>query len=271
MGGRSGEAVGAAKPAAEARTSTADEKLKILEEARQPGTTVAEVLRRHEVEGAADAVGVDGSRRGRPGQRGDGASTVGSSSRGTSCGETRATCPPRQMASGSSNRRCRSITSRRARTMARSTPSPSTAVGRAPRSLRSIMDAPPSRRQYVTVTGMALEGECEREMFVVIRWPDRPLAVPLAQLEVRGLRAVDPDTREAVADWHSGLDRDHCFRPAGMAKVVLSRPASPRSAPPAAHAAWGRRRRAGTRRTLRSSTPALPRGWRIARCRRTSR
>jgi transposase len=32
------------------RQHTADEKLKILEEARQPGTTVAEVLRRHRVD-----------------------------------------------------------------------------------------------------------------------------------------------------------------------------------------------------------------------------
>jgi transposase len=30
---------------------TADEKVKILEEARQPGTTVAEVLRRHQLDG----------------------------------------------------------------------------------------------------------------------------------------------------------------------------------------------------------------------------
>jgi transposase-like protein len=32
------------------RQHTADEKLKILEEARQPGTTVAEVLRRHQLD-----------------------------------------------------------------------------------------------------------------------------------------------------------------------------------------------------------------------------
>lgn len=35
-----------------ARHLTADEKLKILEEARAPGTTVAEVLRRYQLEGA---------------------------------------------------------------------------------------------------------------------------------------------------------------------------------------------------------------------------
>jgi transposase len=32
------------------RQHTADQKLKILEEARQPGTTVAEVLRRHQLD-----------------------------------------------------------------------------------------------------------------------------------------------------------------------------------------------------------------------------
>jgi transposase-like protein len=35
---------------AKGRKYTTDEKLKILEEARQPGTTVAEVLRRHRVD-----------------------------------------------------------------------------------------------------------------------------------------------------------------------------------------------------------------------------
>jgi transposase len=33
-----------------ARQHTAEEKLKVLEEARQPGTTVAEVLRRHQLD-----------------------------------------------------------------------------------------------------------------------------------------------------------------------------------------------------------------------------
>lgn len=35
---------------AKGRQHTADEKLKVLEEARQPGTTVAEVLRRHQLD-----------------------------------------------------------------------------------------------------------------------------------------------------------------------------------------------------------------------------
>jgi hypothetical protein len=65
--------------------------------------------------------------------------------------------------------------------------------------------------ERVTVTGMAPEAECEHEMFVQIRWQDRRLAVPLAQLDVRGLRAVDAETRAGVADWHYWLDQDYEF------------------------------------------------------------
>jgi Calcium binding len=50
----------------------------------------------------------------------------------------------------------------------------------------------------VEVVGMAPEEECEHEMFVLIRWERRGLAVPLAQLE--GV-AVDEQTRQAIEDW----------------------------------------------------------------------
>jgi hypothetical protein len=53
--------------------------------------------------------------------------------------------------------------------------------------------------EEVEVIGMPPESECEREMFVLIRWGKRELAVPLAQLEVI---AGDDQTREAVEDWH---------------------------------------------------------------------
>jgi hypothetical protein len=56
----------------------------------------------------------------------------------------------------------------------------------------------------VEVTGMAPEDECEREMFVVIQWQGRDLAVLLAQLE--GI-AVDDETREAIGDWHYWVAR----------------------------------------------------------------
>jgi Calcium binding len=77
------------------------------------------------------------------------------------------------------------------------------------RSTRAI--SPLRLGERVPVTGMAPEAECQHEMFVEIRWQDRPLAVPLAQLEVRGVRAVDPKTREAVADWHYWLDQGYDF------------------------------------------------------------
>ena len=48
-------------------------------------------------------------------------------------------------------------------------------------------------------SGCRRSDECEREMFVLIRWGKRKLAVPLAQLEVV---EADDATREAVEDWH---------------------------------------------------------------------
>src|SRR5215216_1551286 len=50
----------------------------------------------------------------------------------------------------------------------------------------------------VEVVGMAPEAECQDEMFVLIRWERRPLAVLLAQLE--GV-AVDEQTRQVIEDW----------------------------------------------------------------------
>jgi hypothetical protein len=62
---------------------------------------------------------------------------------------------------------------------------------------RSI--SPLRARDEVEVVGMAPEEECEHEMFVLIRWERRALAVPLAQLE--GV-AVDEQTRQVIEDWH---------------------------------------------------------------------
>ena len=50
----------------------------------------------------------------------------------------------------------------------------------------------------VDVVGMAPEEECQHEMFVLIRWERRALAVPLAQLE--GV-TVDDQTRQVIEDW----------------------------------------------------------------------
>ncbi len=67
--------------------------------------------------------------------------------------------------------------------------------------------SPLSTGQKVEVVGMAPEGECEHEMFVKIRWQERTLAVPLAQL--KPTRQVDEDTRQAVADWHYWVDQGY--------------------------------------------------------------
>jgi hypothetical protein len=52
--------------------------------------------------------------------------------------------------------------------------------------------------EEVEVVGMASEEECEHEMFVLIGWERRALAVPLARLE--GV-AVDDQTRQTIEDW----------------------------------------------------------------------
>jgi hypothetical protein len=64
----------------------------------------------------------------------------------------------------------------------------------APRAL-----SPLRKGQEVEVVDLAPAEECEHEMFVMITWEDRKLAVPLAQLQA--IRADRP-TRQAVVDWH---------------------------------------------------------------------
>ena len=58
--------------------------------------------------------------------------------------------------------------------------------------------SPLKKGEEVEVVGMAKEGDCMSEMFVLIRFAGRTLGVPLAQIEPIG---ADAATREAVADW----------------------------------------------------------------------
>lgn len=58
----------------------------------------------------------------------------------------------------------------------------------------------------VEVVGMAGEEACEHDMFVLMRWERRPLAVPLAQLA--GV-AVDDQTGQAIEDWHYWVERGY--------------------------------------------------------------
>lgn len=59
--------------------------------------------------------------------------------------------------------------------------------------------SPLMKNEKVRVERMAPEEECEKEMFVMIVWQKRILAVPLSQLEPL---EVDTKTREAIEDWH---------------------------------------------------------------------
>jgi calcium binding protein len=58
----------------------------------------------------------------------------------------------------------------------------------------------------VDVVGMPTEEDCEHEMLVNIRWNERVLAVPLAQL---GGVDVDDETHQAMQDWHTWVDRGY--------------------------------------------------------------
>ena len=58
----------------------------------------------------------------------------------------------------------------------------------------------------VEVVEIAPAEECEHEMFVMIRWKSRQLAVPLMQL---GGIDVDEETQQAIEDWHYWVDRGY--------------------------------------------------------------
>ncbi len=60
--------------------------------------------------------------------------------------------------------------------------------------------SPLRKGDEVEILGMAPEEECQHEMFVMMRWERRGLAVPLSQLNP--IAEADRDTREAVGDWH---------------------------------------------------------------------
>ena len=60
--------------------------------------------------------------------------------------------------------------------------------------------------QRVDVVGMAKEDECMSEIFVLVKYGRTKLAVPLAQLDCL---SCDPETCEAVADWHYWVARGY--------------------------------------------------------------
>lgn len=60
----------------------------------------------------------------------------------------------------------------------------------------------------VEVVTMAPESDCQREIFVAIRWENRTLGVPLSQL--RGI-AVDQGTMQAIDDWNYWVQQGYEF------------------------------------------------------------
>lgn len=64
-------------------------------------------------------------------------------------------------------------------------------------------------KDEVDVFGIAPEDECEREMFVMIRWEKDGLAVPLSQLTP--IKSVDEQTKQAVEDWHYWVKMGYQF------------------------------------------------------------
>jgi hypothetical protein len=62
-------------------------------------------------------------------------------------------------------------------------------------------------KDEVEVLKMAPEDECAHEMFVMIRWGKKGLAVPLSQL--KPISDNDDSTIEAVEDWHYWVNQGY--------------------------------------------------------------
>ena len=74
------------------------------------------------------------------------------------------------------------------------------------RCIRRGETSPLETGEKVTVVGMASEETCMHEMFVLIKWKNRKLAVPLIQLE--GIN-VDEETQQGIEDWHYWVRRGY--------------------------------------------------------------
>lgn len=68
--------------------------------------------------------------------------------------------------------------------------------------------SPLRKGEKVKVLDMSPEDDCMKEIFVQIEWQGREMGVPLAQLKPI---AVDPQTQEAVEDWHYWIDMGYEF------------------------------------------------------------
>src|SRR5215210_3321276 len=68
--------------------------------------------------------------------------------------------------------------------------------------------SPLVKEEKVEVVGMPPEDECEKEIFVNIKWGKRTLGVPLSQLA--GIE-VEEETKEGIEDWHYWVKRGYVF------------------------------------------------------------
>lgn len=62
--------------------------------------------------------------------------------------------------------------------------------------------------EIIEVVGIAIEEECEHEIFVDVLWNERKLAVPLVQICPVD---VSEKTKEAIEDWHYWMQQGYEF------------------------------------------------------------
>lgn len=73
---------------------------------------------------------------------------------------------------------------------------------------REKLISPLKREEMVEVQSMAPEEDCQHDMFVMIRWSGRKLAVPLSQL--KGI-SISDEIKEAIEDWHYWITMGYEF------------------------------------------------------------
>ena len=74
--------------------------------------------------------------------------------------------------------------------------------------IRAKAISPLLKGETVEVRRLAPEDACASDMFVLIRWHGRNVAIPLSQLTPLN---ADEATAEAIADWHYWLAQGYCF------------------------------------------------------------
>ncbi len=79
------------------------------------------------------------------------------------------------------------------------------------RCVRERASSPLRSGEEVEVVGLPGENECEREILVMVRFHDRPLAAPLSQLEFVRAETGGARTKEAIDDWHYWVERGYRF------------------------------------------------------------